>query len=209
MSDLEQPQIYLITPSEFELSSFSTKLANVLDTHQIACLRLTMATQDEDRVLRTADALRELTHARDIAMVIDSHVLMVERLGLDGVHLPDGSRNLRKTRDELGADAIVGAYCGQSRHDGMNAGEAGADYVCFGPVGKSALGDGEQAEADLFDWWSQMIEVPVVAEGNIGDDDFRLLAPMTDFFAVGDELWRADDPVARMAQINALIASGL
>lgn len=209
MSDLEQPQIYLITPSEFELSSFSTKLAGVLDAHEIACIRLSLATQDEDRVLRTADALRELTHARDIAMVIDSHVLMVERLGLDGVHLPDGSRNVRKTRDDLGPDAIVGAYCGQSRHDGMNAGEAGADYACFGPVGKSSLGDGERAEAELFEWWSQMIEVPVVAEGNIGDEDFRTLAPVTDFFAIGDELWRADDAVARMAQINELIAQGL
>ena len=209
MSNLEQPQIYLITPSEFELSSFSKVLSNVLDAHEIACLRLSLATNDEDRVLRTADALRELTHARDIAMVIDSHVLMVERLGLDGVHLADGSRNVRKVRDELGADAIVGAYCGQSRHDGMNAGEYGADYVCFGPVGETSLGDGERAEAELFDWWSQMIEVPIVAEGNIGDNEFKSLAPITDFFAVGDEIWRTDDPVARLSEINALIASGL
>lgn len=209
MSEIEQPQIYLITPSEFELSSFQTSLSRVLDCADVACLRMSLASRDEDRILRSADMLRELTHARDIAMVIDTHVLMVERLGLDGVHLTDGSRSVRKVRDDLGKDAIVGAFCGQSRHDGMNAGEAGADYVSFGPVGRSALGDGEVVEKDLFQWWSEMIEIPVVAEGNMGDDDFRTLAPVTDFFGIGDEIWSSDDPAARMKDIQAAISSGL
>ena len=209
MTDIEQPQIYLITPSEFELSSFGTSLEKVLDRVDIACLRMSLSTRDEDRILRSADMLRELTHARDIAMVIDTHVLMVERLGLDGVHLTDGSRSVRKVRDDLGQDAIVGTYCGQSRHDGMSAGEAGADYVCFGPVGKSDLGDGEIAEKELFEWWSEVIEVPVVAEGDLSDADFRNLAAVTDFFAIGNEIWGTDDPVARMAEIQKAIASGL
>ena len=209
MADNEQPQIYLITPSEFELSVFSDQLAKVLDTADIACLRLSLATRDEDRILRAADAMRELTHARDIAMVIDSHIMMVERLGLDGVHLIDGARSLRKAREELGDDAIVGAYCGQSRHEGINASESGADYVCFGPVGISSLGDGERAEADLFQWWTEMIEVPVVAEGNLSDTDLQTLAPITDFFGIGEEIWACDDPSARMKELQALIASAL
>lgn len=209
MSEIEQPQIYLITPSEFELSSFQTTLSRVLDSVDVACLRMSLSTRDEDRILRSADMLRELTHARDIAMVIDSHVLMVERLGLDGVHLSDGARSVRKVRDELGKDAIVGAYCGQSSHDGMNAGEAGADYVSFGPVGRSALGDGEVAEKDLFKWWSEMIEVPVVAEGDLSDADFRDLAAVTDFFGIGSEIWDSEDPVTRMAEIRTAISNGL
>ena len=209
MADIEQPQIYLITPSDFELSTFQTTLSRVLDSADVACLRMSLATRDEDRILRAADMLREVTHARDIAMVIDSHVLMVERLGLDGVHLGDGARSVRKVREDLGKDAIVGAYCGQSSHDGMNAGESGADYVSFGPVGRSALGDGEVAEKDLFQWWSEMIEVPVVAEGNLSDADFRSLAMVTDFFGIGDEIWSSDDPVARMAEIQTAISEGL
>ena len=209
MAEVEQPQIYLITPSEFELSVFSSQLVRVLDSADIACLRLTMATQDEDRILRAADAIREITHARDIAMVIDSHIMMVERLGLDGVHLTDGARSLRKARDELGADAIVGSYCGQSRHEGINAGEAHADYISFGPVGASSLGDGERAEAELFQWWSEMIEVPVVAEGHLSDNDLRSLAPITDFFGIGDEIWSSDDATSRMTEISKIVSSAL
>jgi thiamine-phosphate pyrophosphorylase len=65
----------------------------------------------------------------------------VDRLGLDGVHLTDAARSVRATRKALGADAMVGAACGTSRHDGMAAGEAGADYIAFSPVGDTGLGD--------------------------------------------------------------------
>jgi thiamine-phosphate pyrophosphorylase len=202
----ELPQIYLVTPPEFELARFPEVLATVLDSHEIACVRLSMASRDEDRIARAADALREITHARDVALVIDSHILLVERLGLDGVHLTDGARLVRKTRKDLGADAIIGAHCGSSRHEGMNAGEAGADYVSFGPVGASVLGNGEIAQAEIFDWWSQMIELPVVAEGGLTPALVRALAPMTDFFAIGDEIWSASDPASELAALKAAMA---
>lgn len=203
MAEIERPQIYLITPPSFELSSFPDRLASVLDAHEIACVRLSLATTDEDRLSRAADALREVCHARDIAIAIDTHVQMVERLGLDGVHLNDGARSVRKARKELGEDAIVGAFCGTSNHEGMNAGESGADYIAFGPVGKTSLGDGSIAELDLFSWWSEMIEVPVVAEGALDIELIRALSPVTDFFGIGEEIWRHDDAAAAMGDMIA------
>lgn len=196
MAEIEHPQIYLITPPSFELSSFGKDLESVLDAVPVACLRLSLASHDEDRISRSADMLREITHDRDIALVIENHVLLAERLGLDGVHLND-THGVRAARKTLGEDAIVGLYAGDSRHDGMNGGEAGADYICFGPVGASGLGGGELAERDLFDWWSKVVELPVVAEGALDEEIIRDLAPITDFFGIGEEIWNDDDPVAR------------
>ena len=201
MDTPEQPQIYLITPPEIELSSFSKDLAAVLDAHEVACVRLALATKDEDRLSRAGDALREVTHARDVALVISDHLILAERLGLDGVHLTDGARTVRHARKQLGEDAIVGSFCGASRHDGMTAGEAGADYVSFGPVQAGALGDGSFAKADLFQWWSEMIEVPVVAEGALDEAMVHTLAPFTDFFGIGEEIWSHDDPKAALEQM--------
>ena len=201
MDTPEQPQIYLITPSEVELSTFPNVLASVLDAHEIACVRLALATRDEDRIARAADALREVTHARDVALVISDHTLMVERLGLDGVHLSDAARSVRHARKELGPDAIVGAFCGPSRHDGMSAGEAGADYISFGPVRPGTLDDGSFAETELFEWWSEVIEVPVVAEGLLDAAMVTRLAPHTDFFGLGDELWKSEEPAAELQKL--------
>jgi thiamine-phosphate pyrophosphorylase len=194
MADADRPQIYLITPPEFDLQVFPDQLAAVLDGTAIACVRLALATRDEDRIARTADALRAVAHARDVALVIENHILMVERHGLDGVHLTDGARSIRKVRKDLGTDAIIGSYCGTTRHDGISAAEAGADYVAFGPVGDTPLGTGSKAEADLFEWWSEMIEVPVVAEGALTAELVGKLWPITDFFGIGDEIWQSDNP---------------
>lgn len=199
----DRPQITLITPPTFDPESFSDRLGRVLDGTGIACLRLSLATRDEDTLMRAADAAREAAHARDVAVVIDDHLILAERLGLDGVHLTDGSRNVRKARKDLGADAIVGAFCKGSKHDGMSAGEAGADYVSFGPIGATSLGDGSRAEFELFEWWSEVIEVPIVAEGALTAELVAKFGPVTDFFAVGEEIWGAADP---LAALKALLA---
>ena len=197
MSETEEqqtPQIYLITPSAFDLATFSTQLASLLDTHEIACLRLSLASTDERDISLAADSLRDICHARDVAMVIENHFRLVETHGLDGVHLPDSTRQVREVRKVLGPDAIVGTYCGASRHAGMTAGEIGADYIAFGPVVESTLGSGKTAPFDLFEWWSETVEVPVVAEGNVTPEMATTLAPVVDFFGLGAEIWGADNP---------------
>lgn len=204
-TDIDLPQLYLITPAEVDLMTFPDQLAACLDAAEVGCVRLALSTKDESRIARTADALRDVTHARDVALVIDSHIQLVERLGLDGIHLADGGRSVKKVRKELGPDAIVGSFCGNSKHDGMTAGELGVDYVSFGPCGETALGDGRLADQELFAWWSMMIEVPVVAEGALTPQLVTALSPHTDFFGFGDEIWGADDPLTAFAALRAAI----
>ncbi|MGX9353952.1 thiamine phosphate synthase [Roseobacteraceae bacterium S113] len=204
----EHPQIYLITPPSFELSSFPALMADALDAVPVACVRLALASHDEDRIIRAADGLREITELRDVALVIDTHVQLAERLGLDGVHLSaGGARAVRDARKRLGAEAIVGAHAGTSRHVGMEVGEAGADYVSFGPVGVTPLGDGAQAEEELFDWWSKMIELPVVAEGALDEESLASLRDKTDFFGIGPEIWDQDAPVDALQTIWGVMTS--
>lgn len=203
MSDQDIPQIYLITPQEFELSQFPGELARILDTVNIACLRLSLSTRDEDRIAKSADQLRGIAHERDIPVLLDTHFRMVERLGLDGVHLTDGSRSVRAVRKELPKNTVLGTYCGASKHDGMTAGEIGADYIAFGPLRDTGLGNGTIADTDIFEWWSDMIELPVVAEGALSAELIEKFAPMTDFFAIGEEIWRSPDPLAALQDLTA------
>lgn len=203
MAQQDRPQITLITPPALDIEAFPDQLATVMDAVEIACLRLSLATRDEDAIGRAADACRLVAHARDVAIVIENHALFVERHGLDGIHLTDGARSVRALRKDLGADAILGAFCGTTRHEGMNAGEAGADYVAFGPVGETALGKGERAAFDLFEWWSAMIEVPVIAEGALTRELVEKFGPVTDFFAIGPEIWAAEDPAAALRTLIA------
>ena len=195
-------QLYLMTPAGAQASSLGPMLERIMDRFPPACLRI-RGGAEEDELARLADLAREIAHGRDVAVVIDDHVQLALRHGLDGVHLTDGARSVRYARKELGADAIVGAFCGSSRHDGMNAAEAGADYVSLGPVGDSVLGRGTPAPLELFEWWSEMIEVPVVAEGALTRDLIAALSSLSDFIAIGPEIWGQDDPVAVLAGLWA------
>ncbi|MGV6848306.1 MAG: thiamine phosphate synthase [Marinibacterium sp.] len=204
----DAPQLYLISPPAFEPDSFVPILAGLLDQVPVACLRLALAGNDEDRLARAGDALRAVAHDRDVAIVVSDHVLLAEKLGLDGVHLTSPGRGVREARKALGPDAIVGSFAGASRHDGLVAGEAGADYVSFGPVGGAGLGDGSRADREIFEWWSEMIEIPVVAEGGLDAALVRDLAPVSDFLAIGEEIWTADDPVIALKTLRAAMVTG-
>ncbi|MFD1797531.1 thiamine phosphate synthase [Paracoccus aurantiacus] len=194
------PQLYLITPVGAEPGTFGPMLAELLERFAPACIRIPGA-GDEAQLGRMADMVRDLAHVHDIAVVIDDHVQIAQRHGLDGVHITGGINKVRQARRDLGADAIVGAFCAASRHDGMSAAEAGADYVSFGPVGATGLGSGELAPAELFEWWSEMIEVPVVAEGGLDAALIGKLAPITDFFAIGAEIWAEEEPVTALSAL--------
>ena len=67
--------------------------------------------------------------------------------------------------------------------------------------GASALGHSALAELDLFQWWSEVIEVPVVAEGALTPALIGQLAPITDFIALGPEIWSEADPVEALAHL--------
>lgn len=199
MTDAPATQIYLVTPPFLTLLPFGDLLAGLLDAVEVACVRLALGTSDEDELMRAADTLRAICHARDVPLVMAEHYRLAARLGLDGVHLRDGSRRVRAAREALGANAIVGAFAGTSRHDGMTAAEIGADYVSFGPVAAGSLGDGTEAPLELFQWWSEMIETPVVAEGGLTLARTEEIARAADFLALGDELWSAPEgPVAAL-----------
>lgn len=198
MSQDLKPKLYLISPATFLPDAFLPKLAQIVERLDIACVRLAISPLPEDEIIRLGDAVRQFAHDNDLAVVLDEHYLLAERLGFDGVHLLDGARHVKAARKALGKEAIIGAFCGGSRHDGMNAGELGADYVAFGPVGPNHRGDGSQTPLELFEWWSEMIELPVVAEGSLRHTEIELLAKATDFFAIGPEIWSSEDPLGTL-----------
>lgn len=206
MPQQEFAQITLATPAEIELGDFVPKLAAVLDSVPVTCVRISLSTLDASIIGRAADQIRDACHTREVAVVIDGHFRFVAPHGLDGVHLDSGERQVRLARETLGAEAIIGSFCKTSKHAGMNAAEAGADYVSFGPVGDMGeLGDGQRAGVELFQWWSEMIEVPVVAEGALDDTALHALRDYIDFATLSDEIWRMDNPAREAVRLLAIL----
>lgn len=202
------PRIYLVTPTVFDAHTFAQDLEQVLGEVGVACVRLALpdASGEEDWT-SAVNHLLPVCHQADVPLVVTDHYRLVEPLGLDGVHLANSRTPLREVRKALGDDRIVGAYAGNSRHDGMVLAEAGAEYICFGPVGDTgALGDENRVDDEMFKWWAEMIETPVVAEGAVRPEDAARLTEFADFVVPDIALWQSpENAVAVLRQYEAAL----
>lgn len=148
--------------------------------------------------------LRDICHTHDLPLVVEAGsgkaVDLATEYGLDGVHVPATAKTIAHARRALGKDAIVGADAGTSRHNAMNAAEAGADYVTFGP----ATGDAP-VDRGLIDWWALVIETPQVVGGGLTPESAGGLVGVTDFILLRDEIWTAADPVTALRAFGALL----
>ena len=207
MTEENASRLYLLLPPRFEPAAMAAQLGAILAAVPIACVRVDLGPAPETDWTTALNHLIEPCHAADVALVVTDHYRLVEPLGLDGVHLDSARTPLREVRKSLGDDRIVGAHAGASRHQGMTLGEAGADYVSFGPVGDTgALGDDTQAPGKLFEWWAEMFETPCVAEGGVTLQHAEQLRDTADFLVPDLGIWREpDDVAATLAKYAALL----
>jgi thiamine-phosphate pyrophosphorylase len=90
----------------------------------------------------------------ELAVLLADDVDAARAAGASGVYL--GAAAVSYARKSLGAEAVIGADCGSSRHDAMEAAEAGADFIAFDASSPASL---EQAP-DLSRWWDEITGVP-------------------------------------------------
>ena len=211
-------RLYLISPPNLDgaaLDAFAAALTAALDAGDVACLQLRLKGPDDappasDAVRRATKALLPITQAHDVAFLMNDFPELAAELGCDGVHVGQTDTPYKEARRIVGADAIVGVTCHDSRHLAMEAGEAGADYVAFGafyPTGTKMAKS--RARPDLLAWWSEMMEVPSVAIGGITVENCApLVSAGTDFLAVSAGVWQyPDGPAAAVKAFNAAIAA--
>jgi thiamine-phosphate pyrophosphorylase len=190
-------RLYLVAPDPVP-DDFGTSLRAALAAADIAALRLT--TTDRAVVARVLP----ITRAHGVALILNGPPALAAATGCDGAHVhdPGDAAAARRVLGEL----QLGVFCANSRDAAMRAGEAGADYVSFGPLTADADGDTE-----LISWWADIMELPAVAECAEGGLDCAALARAgADFLAVGDAVWNDPrGPDAAVRALHAAIASAI
>jgi thiamine-phosphate pyrophosphorylase len=210
-------RLYLITPPNLDgdaLPAFADALAEALDAGDVACLQIRLKGADDTpapdgEIRRVSKALISVARARDVAVIMNDRPDLAAELGCDGVHIGQQDTDYEDARRIVGADAIVGVTCHDSRHLAIVAAEAGADYVAFGAFYPTTTKSPKaSARPDLLRWWSELMEVPCVAIGGITADNCApLVAAGADFLAVSAGVWNhPDGPGAAIAEFSRAIA---
>lgn len=205
-------RLYLITPPRIDAAAFSLLLAETLDAGDVAAVQLRLKEASDGDIRRACDVLRPVAQSREVAFILNDRPDLAAATGCDGVHVGQQDTPYAEARRLVGADAIVGVTCHNSRHLAMTAAEAGADYVAFGAFYPTATKEARfRAEPEIIAWWSELMTVPCVAVGGItADNCVPLVEAGADFLAVCAEVWQhPDGPAAAVAKFHRLLGAAV
>ncbi len=183
-------QLYLISPLDVA-GAFPEQLKAALGAGPVAAFQFRVKGMDQHKAAALAEPLQRVCEAHEVAFIVNDDMGLAKRLGADGVHLGQGDGDPRDARALLGPSAQIGVTCHDSRHLGMEAGEAGADYVAFGSFFPTTTKEVQhRPEPSILSWWATLFELPSVAIGGITVDNGRALVDAgADFLAVCAGVW--------------------
>ena len=199
-------RLYLITPPLIaDLAGFEGTLEDALSAGDVAALQIRLKDVSLDFIREATRVLAPVAHRHDVAVLMNDHVDLARELRLDGVHVGQSDMAYKEARRILGASAMIGVTCHNSRHLAMEAAEAGADYVAFGAFFPTSTKTVEHmAELETLSIWQETMETPCVAIGGITADNARTVVDAgADFIAVSGAVWNHPDGAS--AGVGALL----
>jgi len=168
-------------------------------------------TQDHERRLREARALRDCCRRAGAVFIVNDDVELAEQVGADGVHLGEHDVDVAAARTRLGPRVCIGASCYGDLQRARRMVSAGADYLAFGAVRASStkpaariLPPGRLIEA------RRQFALPLVAIGGIDVDNIaEVMAVGVDAVAVTHAVFSAADPeAAARSLVTAMQSAG-
>jgi thiamine-phosphate pyrophosphorylase len=190
------PEIYLIAPAEADPETFVPLLKRLLERAAIAALLLPAGGRTAAAYEGFVRRVVPVAQAAGCAVLVEGEPALVRRVGADGLHVAGSTAELKAALKALKPEFIVGAGPVASRHEAMNAGELGPDYILFGPLSGASL----PADREMASWWAETMEIPGVfsdSEATPATVD----AAGCEFLALSASLWAAEDPAALLAAI--------
>lgn len=199
------PRLYLATPDVDDPASLLAQLPALLAAADVAAVLVRLKETDQRTMISRIKALAPVVQNAGAALLVDGHPEIVARGGADGAHLA-GIAALEEAMPSLKPDRIAGVGGLETRHESMNAGEMGADYVLFGEPNEKGQRPSAEAIAERLDWWAELFEPPCVGFAISFEEAHDFAASGADFVLVGDLVW-ADPrgPEAALIEADAAI----
>lgn len=152
-------ELFFIAPTDTPADQLIAALTATLERHEVAALLLPRGNLAENAYKDLAKRIVPLAQAKGAAVLVEGEPGLVRLLGADGLHVQGGIKAVKEALAALKPNnLIVGAGDIHSSDDAMLKGEAGVDYILFGPLSGPI-----SAEArELAQWWAETMEIPSV-----------------------------------------------
>jgi thiamine-phosphate pyrophosphorylase len=198
--------LYLCTPIRDDLVEFVTACV----AGGVGVVQLRDKDHDDRQLLAAAERLAACCRTLDVPFIVNDRCDVARCVGADGVHVGQDDLPVRRCRDLLGDEAIVGLSTHAPAELEAALTEA-VTYLSAGPVtatptkpGRPATGSGYVAEA------ARRAAVPVYATGGVTAATIPALVALgLRHFVVVRALTEARDPEAAARVLAGSIASAI
>ncbi len=157
-------------------------------------------------IYETARVLSSIAKSTGALFIVNDRADIAAACGANGVHLGQDDLPLKDARKLLGKNMLIGIST-HSRKQAREAEQAGADYIGFGPIFKTATKDaGETQGCSRLSDIKKSVSIPVVAIGGITLDNVQdVINAGADGVAVISAILSAPDIKQAAEQMATLI----
>jgi thiamine-phosphate pyrophosphorylase len=203
-----EPRFTLILPADGAAEALVAPLSAALGPRVVEAVLIT-GPKDEKALLARAKVLVPIIQQTGAAALIDApdDPRLVARAGADGAHYPFGHPVLKDALATLRPQRICGIGNLRTRHEAMEAGESGADYLMFGEPRADGYVPERDRTIERAAWWAEVFNIPCVAYADGADAVAPLAATHADFIALGPWLL-AGDAALHMRKAMAALTTG-
>ncbi len=187
--------LYTLCDTTFSPQYSHLQLARMLLAGGAPILQLRMKGEDDlSRVRSIATEILQLKTLYSFKFILNDYVDLAAELAVDGVHVGENDLPVPEVRKRVGKKLI--GYSSHSLAEAQKAQEEGADYIALGAIFPTKTkGAGHPVQGlDLLREFVRQIDVPKVAIGGIGRENFRsVLETGVDAIAMITALTQAPD----------------
>lgn len=194
-------RLMLVTPHVADAEAMAFRLMQAQAGGDLAAVLLQLAPGDERSRIERVKRLAGPVQGANVALVVADSALVATRGGADGVHLAGGPEAIAEARSSLKGERIIGAGGLRARHDAMDVGEAGVDYVMFGEPRPDGSMPPLPAVIERAGWWAEIFETPCIAYCPDAESVQALIETGAEFVALGE--WVFADGVDIRAAVAA------
>tara|TARA_Y100001970_G_scaffold124192_1_gene153836 strand:- start:5388 stop:5993 length:606 start_codon:yes stop_codon:yes gene_type:complete len=182
--------LYLISPAKIN-KYFYKDLEDVLSYGNVKFFQLRFKSYSNLKLLKIGKKVRAITKKYKVKLIINDFPILAKKVNADGCHLGQSDLSVRKARNILNRDKIIGITCHGSKKLILDSLKQKPNYIALGSFFKSKLKPcAKKAKINLIYWCKQKTNLPIVAIGGIDNKNYKKLIKLgVNYLALSSFIW--------------------
>ena len=182
--------LYLISPAKIN-KYFYKDLEDVLSYGNVKFFQLRFKSYSNLKLLKIGKKVRTITKKYKVKLIINDFPILAKKVNADGCHLGQSDLSVRKARNILNRDKIIGITCHGSKKLILDSLKQKPNYIALGSFFKSKLKPcAKKAKKNLIYWCKQKTNLPIVAIGGIDNKNYKKLIKLgVNYLALSSFIW--------------------